>query len=243
MKSSSSPVRLAAVSRSRPYMRPTKFKYSAPVSRPNRAMPSGTTPIWRFTSTMFLSKSRPRISMRPELGASKPVSILMVVDFPAPLGPRNPKNCPGATRRFTSRTATNSPKRRVSPSVAMAGTSMKCFDSSTAGTLVSPADRAREWFDWTELTRLRDRVLRRGLGQDAQQALGGRGHGDLPFPHDFLCANFLSVESLIAAVVGTHGGSRKRDSGEQTLRAGIGEDLGLENYVGLGRRVAPNWAS
>ena len=27
--------------------------------------------------------------MRPELGASKPVSILMVVDFPAPLGPES----------------------------------------------------------------------------------------------------------------------------------------------------------
>ena len=33
-------------------------------------------------------------------GASNPVSILMVVDLPAPFGPRNPKNWPGATRKI-----------------------------------------------------------------------------------------------------------------------------------------------
>src|SRR5713226_10580323 len=59
--------------------------------------------------------------MRPAVGASKPVSILMVVDLPAPLGPRKPKNWPGATLRFTSSTATRSPKRRVRFSVEMAG--------------------------------------------------------------------------------------------------------------------------
>src|SRR3954470_6851212 len=121
MNSSNSMARLAAVSRSRPYMRPAKLRNSAPVRRPNRAMPSGTTPIWRFTSTGLLSRSRPRISMRPELGASNPVSILMVVDLPAPLGPRKPKNCPGATRRLTPSTATSSPKRRVRDWVEMLG--------------------------------------------------------------------------------------------------------------------------
>ena len=35
----------------RPYMRPTKRRYSGAVRRPNRAMPSGTTPIWRFSSS------------------------------------------------------------------------------------------------------------------------------------------------------------------------------------------------
>src|ERR1700678_83080 len=121
MKSSSSCERFAAVAESSPYIRPTKFRYSDPVSRPNRAMPSGTTPIWRFTSTGFSTKSVPRICMRPDVGASNPVSILIVVDLPAPLGPRKPKNCPGATRRLTSCTAINSPNRRVRCSVAIAG--------------------------------------------------------------------------------------------------------------------------
>jgi len=59
--------------------------------------------------------------MEPEVGASKPVSILMVVDLPAPLGPRKPKNWPGATERLTSSTAVKSPKRRVRPVVETAG--------------------------------------------------------------------------------------------------------------------------
>src|SRR6266852_689779 len=125
MNSSSSVVRLAAVSRSRPYMRPTKFKYSEPVSLPKSAMPSGTTPICRFTATRLLTRSRPRIWIRPAVGASNPVSILMVVDFPAPLGPRKPKNWPDATLRFTSSTATSSPKRRVRFSVEIVGESIK----------------------------------------------------------------------------------------------------------------------
>src|SRR6266581_4153539 len=129
MKSSNSAVRLAAVPRSRPYMRPAKLRNSAPVSRPNSAMPSGTTPICRFTSTGLFARSTPRISMRPAVGAKRPVSILIVVDLPAPLGPRNPKNCPGATRKLTSSTATSSPKRRVKPWVEMVGAaSMKLLN-------------------------------------------------------------------------------------------------------------------
>jgi hypothetical protein len=59
--------------------------------------------------------------MLPEVGARRPVSILMVVDLPAPLGPRKPKNWPGATARLTSWTAVKSPKRRVRPVVVTAG--------------------------------------------------------------------------------------------------------------------------
>jgi hypothetical protein len=58
--------------------------------------------------------------MRPELGASNPVNILMVVDFPAPFGPRKPKNCPALTRKSTESTAVKAPNRRVSCSVRMA---------------------------------------------------------------------------------------------------------------------------
>src|SRR5882757_9009963 len=69
----------------------------------------------------FAMASRPRIWMLPEVGASRPVSILMVVDLPAPLGPRKPKNCPGATHRSIPLTATSSPKRRVRPWIEMVG--------------------------------------------------------------------------------------------------------------------------
>ena len=108
-------MRRLVVSRSSPYMRPTKRRYSGAVSRPNSAMPSGTTPIWRFRSSAEALNGLPRISMVPALGSSRPVSILMVVDLPAPFGPRKPKNCPGATLKVTSSTAVSSPKRRVRP--------------------------------------------------------------------------------------------------------------------------------
>src|SRR6202162_3694816 len=143
MKSSNSAVRLAAVWRSRAYMRPAKLRNSDPVRRPNNAIPSGTTPICRFTSTGCVVRSSPRISIRPALGARRPVSILMVVDFPAPLGPRKPKNCPGATRRSMPSTAISSPKRRVRPWVEIVGAaSMKNLNLAQAR--VSPANSLAE---------------------------------------------------------------------------------------------------
>src|ERR1700722_20408811 len=60
--------------------------------------------------------------MLPEVGASSPVSILMVVDLPAPFGPRKPKNCPGSTARSMRSTAVNPPsKLRVREWAAIAG--------------------------------------------------------------------------------------------------------------------------
>src|SRR5580698_1041101 len=73
--------------------------------------------------------------MLPEVGASRPVSILMVVDLPAPLGPRKPKNWPASTRRFTSCTAVKSPNRRVRSVVSMAGVVMRPYDLRSRYTL------------------------------------------------------------------------------------------------------------
>jgi len=49
----------------------------------------------------------------PELGARKPVSIFMVVDLPAPLGPRKPSTSPGWTLNDRSSTAVCCAKRLV----------------------------------------------------------------------------------------------------------------------------------
>src|SRR5690606_36536362 len=49
----------------------------------------------------------------PEVGARKPVSIFMVVDLPAPLGPRNPSTSPGATLKDRLSTAVCCAKRLV----------------------------------------------------------------------------------------------------------------------------------
>src|SRR3954454_13908535 len=56
---------------------------------------------------------------RPEVGAARPSSSRMVVDFPAPFGPRNPVMRPGASSKDRSLTAVTVPYRLVSACTAM----------------------------------------------------------------------------------------------------------------------------
>src|SRR5690242_6491985 len=55
----------------------------------------------------------PPTSAVPEVGRSRPQSIRMVVDLPAPLLPRKPKISPRRTSNERWSTATKLPKRRV----------------------------------------------------------------------------------------------------------------------------------
>src|SRR5262245_41827693 len=66
-----------------------------------------------FTPSGSLVTSTPPTVALPDVGFSRPQSMRMVVDFPAPLLPRNPKTSPRATSKLTRSTATNAPKRRV----------------------------------------------------------------------------------------------------------------------------------
>src|ERR1700676_4909440 len=215
MKSSNSALRLAAVSRLSPYMRPAKFRNSEPVSRPKRAMPSGTTPICRFTSTGFFCRSKPRISMRPELGASRPVSILMVVDFPAPLGPRNPKNCPGATRRFTSSTATRPPNRRVRCSVEIAAALMEFSTLAHTQKCVNARSLARV-----------DR--RRRNGGCLWKHCENRGKFEAE-----RAATFGAIKSSDAAAVFLHHAVADAQTEAGAFADGLGGVEGIENFFGL----------
>src|SRR5215467_14400553 len=56
---------------------------------------------------------------RPESGRARPTSSRMVVDFPAPFGPRNPVIRPGTRSKVRSSTAVTVPYRLVSASTAM----------------------------------------------------------------------------------------------------------------------------
>jgi hypothetical protein len=49
----------------------------------------------------------------PPLGAAKPMIIRIVVDLPAPLGPRNPVTCPAETVNDRSSTTVRGPYRLV----------------------------------------------------------------------------------------------------------------------------------
>src|SRR5438309_6446697 len=57
--------------------------------------------------------STPSTRAEPPLSGKRPVSILMTVVFPLPLGPRKPKISPFSTRKLTSLTAVKLPKRRT----------------------------------------------------------------------------------------------------------------------------------
>src|ERR1039457_546883 len=64
----------------------------------------------RLTCSGSVDTSKPATEARPEVGVSNPHSMRMVVDFPAPLGPRKPKISPLGTWSETWSTATNEPK-------------------------------------------------------------------------------------------------------------------------------------
>src|SRR5690606_29384201 len=56
---------------------------------------------------------------RPASGRSKPATMRKSVVLPHPLGPSSETNAPRSTASDTSRTATTSPNRRVTPARAM----------------------------------------------------------------------------------------------------------------------------
>src|SRR5580658_2832791 len=66
--------------------------------------------FWR-TASGSRATSKPATVARPAEGLSRPHSIRMVVDFPAPFGPRNPKTSPRRTERLSWSTATKLPNR------------------------------------------------------------------------------------------------------------------------------------
>src|SRR6185436_4803617 len=57
--------------------------------------------------------SNPATRPVPLVGGRIPASMRIVVDLPAPFGPRNPKICPSRTRKVMWSTAVKSPKVRV----------------------------------------------------------------------------------------------------------------------------------
>src|SRR3954462_765551 len=63
--------------------------------------------------------SKPHTAALPALGARNPASIFMVVDLPAPFGPRKPRTSPRPTVNDTSSTAAMAPNRLVRLRIAI----------------------------------------------------------------------------------------------------------------------------
>src|SRR5512147_1819703 len=73
--------------------------------------------IWSFSLMMSKPPTRPW----PLVGRSRPLSMRMVVDLPAPLGPRKPKISPFCTAKLILSTALKVPKWRERFLTTMAG--------------------------------------------------------------------------------------------------------------------------
>src|SRR5262245_15784048 len=98
----------------------------------------------RLAARGCCSTSFPHTLTLPAVGERKPVIIFIVVDLPAPLGPRKPRTSPLSTRKDTSSTAVNGPKRLVSPWISMlAVMDWQLLPTSPAGwpRASGPADR------------------------------------------------------------------------------------------------------
>ena len=102
--------RLAATALDRPKNRLRNSRFSATVSCMSSVLFWVTTPIRRLTATGCLVTSWPATQARPPVGCTSVVSMPMVVDLPAPFGPRRPKNSPCGMSRSMPRTASTSPR-------------------------------------------------------------------------------------------------------------------------------------
>ena len=69
----------------------------------------------RRAATPSVCTSWPQMRAVPSVGIMKPASMRIVVDLPAPLGPRKPSTSPRATRNDTWSTAVKPPNRLVRP--------------------------------------------------------------------------------------------------------------------------------
>src|ERR1039458_3986220 len=69
--------------------------------------------MWRRTALGLATTSKPAIATCPDVGRASVHSTLIVVDLPAPFGPRNANTSPSCTSKLMASTAVKSPNRRV----------------------------------------------------------------------------------------------------------------------------------
>src|SRR5271156_6476562 len=117
----------------------------------------------RLTSSGWVATSNPPTVARPEGGGRRPQRMRMVVDLPAPLGPRNPKISPGATSMETLSTATKSPNFLTRLSMWTAGPSRL----GSTGDLLFSRESDEDVFERRDDGAVRER-------NDLGQLFGGR---------------------------------------------------------------------
>src|SRR5882757_9824309 len=116
--------------------------------------------------------------MSPLSGIAWPVSIRIVVDLPAPLGPSSPRQIPSGTSRSSPSTAVIAPKRFTTPFSSIAATaaegrgSRPSALSARQGAAVTGARGERA-----------ERLLRRSIGVQHAEPPGPLRPGTLLVPY------------------------------------------------------------
>src|SRR5262245_31769674 len=91
-----------------------------------------------FAATGSASTSCPATRTAPALGVRNPVTIFIVVDLPAPLGPRKPRTSPLATSKDTPSTALRGPKCFARPRISIIALMEREKGPGTQGTSREP---------------------------------------------------------------------------------------------------------
>ena len=81
----------------------------------------------------------------PDVARVSPTMIRMVVDFPAPLGPRNPVTRPGWAVKLTSSTAVKSPYVLVTDSMVIMGWFLRGWGAGCVREAAGPCGPGRRW--------------------------------------------------------------------------------------------------
>src|SRR5437016_7994535 len=148
-RSPTSELRARAVAASRPKRRPWISRLRRPVSARSTTGSWKTTALRRRAARGWVARSKPPRRAVPAVGTTVVVSIPIVVDLPAPLGPRSPNTSPGATAKSMSRTASTPPgyvlRNRRTSTAGAAGNSLApgMAPSSSGSTLDSVAREGR----------------------------------------------------------------------------------------------------
>ena len=90
-----------------PLIFPINDKKSATIISEYDGAPSGRYPMYSFAFNGSDLRLILLIKISPLSGSKKPVSIFIVVDFPAPFGPRKPTTSPLETDKSILSTAIN----------------------------------------------------------------------------------------------------------------------------------------
>src|SRR5450759_4696463 len=98
--------------------------------------------MWRRTAFGRAATSKQATVACPDVGRASVHSMLIVVDLPAPLGPRNANTSPSETSKLIPSTAVNSPNRLVSARTSITlGRGGGAATSRLASRVIVPAMR------------------------------------------------------------------------------------------------------